>query len=182
MKVNQQVKPIVDVQAGTVTFQIADGKEPLVLDMAKLHPDIVKQAALVGMAQVRIVDAAAVSAADEDGNIIPADKRIALKRERIEALIAHYHTGTAEWSRAASGGGGRSLTVEAIARVRQVEYDQAETMVADFAKKKYEGDTRKALAFLRQGERVAAAMEAIRKERLPAPKVDADKALEEIGG
>lgn len=182
MKVNQQVKPVVDVQAGTVTFQIADGKEPLVLDMAKLHPDIVKQAALVGMAQVRIVDAAAVGAADEDGNIIPADKRIALKRERMSALIEHYHTGTAEWSRAATGGGGgRSLTIEAIARVRQVEYDQAEAMVADFAEKKYAGDTKKALAFLRQGERVAAAMDAIRKERMPAPKVDADKALEEIG-
>jgi len=183
MKSNQQVQPIVADDFASVTFAIADGKEPLVLDMTKLHPDIRKRAAAIGMAQVRIVDAAAIPATDKDGNIIPAAQRLAMKRERMAALIEYYHTGTAEWSRVSEGGGGgKSLTVEAIARVKDISYDEAEAEVVAFAERKFEGDTKKALAFLRQGSRVAEAMEAIRKERMPQPKVDADAALAELGG
>ena len=180
MKENQHVKPIIDVEAGTVTFKVR-GMDDLVLHADKLHPDIIKRAALVGMAQVRIVDAAAVGVADEEGNIIPERQRIATKHANMAALINHYHTGTAEWSRVGSGGGGKSITLEAISRVQNIPYEKAEADVEAYAAKKYEGDTKAALAFLRKGARVAAMIEAIRKERMPQPKVDADEALAELG-
>lgn len=180
MKENQHVKPVVDVEAGTVTFQVK-GHNDIILDIAKLHPDIVKRAALAGMAQVRIVDAAAVGMADDEGNIIPEADRIALKYTRMEELVNHYHTGTSEWSRKGTGGGGfGSITVEAIARVLGMEYAEAEIEVSKYAEKKFGGDTKKALAHFRQGSRVAKAMQEIRAERAPAPKLDADAALDEL--
>ena len=154
MKENQHVKPVVNVEAGTVTFQVK-GHNDIVLDIAKLHPDIVKRAALAGMAQVRIVDAAAVGMADDEGNILPEAERINLKYSRMEALVSHYHTGTSDWSRKGTGSGGfGSITVEAIARVKDVEYAEAEAMVAKYAEAKFGGDTKKALAFFRDGKSV----------------------------
>lgn len=180
MKDNQHVKPVIDVAAGTVTFAVK-GHDDLVLHMDKLHPDIVKRAALVGMAQVRIVDAAAVGMTDDEGNIIPEDDRIALKHSRMAALVEHYETGTAEWSRVGTGGGGRSITVEALARVVFAgDYERAESAVADYAAKKFDGDTKKALAHFREGKRVMDAMAAIRAERTGPAKVDADAALDEL--
>lgn len=109
------------------------------------------------------------------------------KRERIAALMAFYEEGTDDWSRVGVGGGGKSLTVEAIAAEKGIDYDAAETMVEEFAKtgkdgkgNAFNGDTKKALAFLRQGAKVGARMEEIRKARMPAPKVDADAALNEL--
>ncbi len=95
MKDNQHVRPVIDVEAGTVTFEVR-GMDSLVLEWARLHPDVQMRAGLAGMAQVRIVDAAAVGVADDDGNIIPEAERIALKHQRMAALIEHYHSGTAE--------------------------------------------------------------------------------------
>lgn len=180
MKSNQQVKPVINVESGTVTFEVR-GFAPLTLDMERLHPEIVKRAALVGMAQVRIVDAAAIGMEDDDGNIMPEADRIALKRDRMAALIEHYHSGTSEWSRKGTGeGGGRSITVEAIARVKGVDYDTAKSMVARHAEAVCGGDTKKALANLRQAAKVLEAIAAIRAERTPKPKADADALLEEI--
>lgn len=182
MKENQHVKPVVNVETGTVTFQVK-GHNDIVLDIAKLHPDIVKRAALAGMAQVRIVDAAAVGMTDDEGNIIPESRRIDLKYTRMEELVNHYHTGTSEWSRKGSGGGGfGSITIEAIARVKGIEYAEAEAMVALLAKDKFEGDTKKTLAFLRTGGKVMKAIQEIRAERQPAAKIDADAALDELQG
>lgn len=181
MKENQHVKPVIDVEAGQVHFEVK-GMATLTLNMTALHADVVKRAAMVGMAQVRIVDAAAIPAADDDGNIIPEAVRLAMKHEKMAALIAHYESGTAEWSRvSAGGGGGKSITIEAISAIQGKPYDDVKADVAAFAEKKYGGDTKKALAFLRTGSRVAEKIEEIRKSRLPAPKVDADEALAELG-
>ena len=180
LKENQSIKPVIDVDAGTVTFIIRD-REPLTLTIGKLHPDVVKRAALVGMAQVRIVDAAAISATDDDGNLLDAETRLDTKRERMEALVEHYETGTPDWSRKGTGeGGGRSITLEAIARVKSVDYETAKAMVARMAEKAHGGDTKKALAFLRTGRKIAEAVNAIRAERAPAPKIDADNALKDL--
>lgn len=174
----KQIEPVIDLTARTVTFNIADGQPPLVFDMGKAHPDMIARAALVGFAQVRIVDAAAVERQDDDGNVRPEAEMLRLKRERMAALIAHIESGTAEWGRKASGnGGGKSLTIEAIARVKGIGYDDAKAMVARHAEAKYDGDTRKALAALRGGQQVQTAMEAIRKSRQSAPKLDADAEL-----
>jgi len=103
MKDNQHVQPVIDLAGNTVTFKVK-GLSDIVFDMSRVHPDIQRQAALVGMAQVRLVDAAAVGRADKDGLIIPEVERIAMKHANISELVAHYMTGTSEWSRRASGG------------------------------------------------------------------------------
>lgn len=180
MKENQSVKPVVNVDAGTVTFEVK-GMSPLVLEMSRLHPDIIKRAALVGMAQVRIVDAAAVGRADEDGNLIPEGDRLQTKYDRMAALIEHYHSGTAEWSRRAEGGGGRvALALEALAELKGMSVEKAEEGLKDFAAKKFNNDTKEALKYLAQGERMQKKILEIRTRRAGAGKVDADQALSEI--
>src|SRR5262245_56068561 len=180
MKENQHVQPIVDVEAGTVTFR-TKGHPDQVLEWAKLSPTVQKRAGLVGMAQVRIVDAAAVPMTDDDGNILSESTRIQMKFDRMGRLIEHYHTGTEQWTLQQAGGGGRSITIEAIARVKGMDYDTAKAEVEKFAVAKHGGDTKAALAFFRGSKSVSEAMQAIRAERMPAPKVDADKALTELG-
>lgn len=184
MKGNQHVKPIIDVEKNEVRFVIADGGAELVLHMDLCAEVVRKRAALAGMAQVRIVDAAAVELQDDEGNVIPAEDRIATKRERMARLIAHYETGTTDWTlRQAGGGSARSLTVDAIARVKACSYEAADAYVTEYAARNYEGDRKECLAFLRDGKRIAEAMDAIRAERNAkrAHKVDADAALEEMG-
>lgn len=124
----------------------------------------------------RLRDAAAVGRDEETGQ--PATP--AYKGARVERLIEHYESGAEEWT-LVGGGGGRSLTIEAIARVKGMTYEEAEAEVAKFAAKpEYAGDTKAALAFLRKGKRVMDAMAEIRKEREGAPKIDADAALDEM--
>lgn len=183
MKENQHVKPIIADGFMSVAFEVK-GHPTLTLDMSKLHPDVIRRAAAVGFAQVRIVDAAAVGMTDEEGNILSEAERIATKHERMAALIAHYESGTSEWSRVGTGtGGGKSITLEAIARVQfNGDYEKAKAEVEKFAEAKFEKDTKKALAFLRTGERVQKMIAQIKTERTPAPKVDADNALNELKG
>lgn len=180
MKENQHVKPVIAADFGTITFEVK-GHPTLTLNIGKIHADVLKRAACVGLAQVRVVDAAAIPATRKDGTIMPEAERLALKHSRMAELIEHLESGSAEWSRVSEGGGGKSITIEAIARVQGVDYAKAETDVEEFAKRDpYKGDTKKALAFLRTGKRVMEAMEAIRKERTPAPVVDADAALNDL--
>jgi hypothetical protein len=180
LKVNQQVKPVIDVEAGIVNFHVKGFNEPLTLHLDKLHPSIIRRAALAGMAQVRIVDAAAISAQDDDGNIIPIDDRAIIKYGNMKGLIDHYETGTDQWTVTGSGGGARSITIEAIARVQNVDYDTAVKMVDAHAEKKYDGNRKKALAKLRGAADVIRAMQEIRAERIPTAKVDANAELAEL--
>ena len=182
LKENQHVQPVVDTENGTVTFRTR-GMPDLVLHWNKLHPKVQMRAGLAGMAQVRIVDAAAVGVADrKTGAIIPEGERIELKHERMARLVAHYESGTEDWSRVSEGGGGRSITVEAIARVKGMTYEVAEAECERIADLHHGGDTKKALAFLRGAGAVQKEMAVIRAERTKAPVLDADKALEELGG
>lgn len=159
---------------GTLTFNVL-GAGLIVFDPTKADQSNRLHAELHGWKQ-RISDAAAISRDEETGKPASPQEKLDAMRE----LVAHYESGLAEWSRVGQGGGGKSLTIEAIASIKGIEYDQAEEYVADFAAKKYAGDTKKALAFLRTGSRVAEKMEEMRKARMPAPKVDADAALDEL--
>lgn len=159
---------------GTLAFIIA-GEEPVVFNPAKAHPSNRARAEQRGWKE-RAVDAAALSRDTMNGaSATPSEKRAA-----ILALMSWYMEGGEEWSRHGGGVGGLSLTLEAVAKVRGVTYEAAEASVEAYAKEKFEGDMKKALAFLRQGERVMAAMDEIRKGRMGAPKVDADAALGEL--
>lgn len=184
MKANQQVQPIINELANTVTFAIGDGGEPLVLDMNKVHASIVARAALVGMAQVRIVDAAAVSATDKEGNIRSNAERMALKRARMAALIAHYESGSDQWTiRQSSGPADVGITMEAIAAVLGIALSDVAARLDRMAEK-VGVERKKILADLATDEKVAAEMDRIRAERRKnAPKkVDTSALLAELQG
>ena len=181
MKENQHVQPVIDVEHQCISFNIADGKPALVLHMAKVHQAIIERAAYVGLAQVRVVDAAAIGAADDDGNILSPAERIAEKRRRMAELIEYLETGTDQWSRTGAGGGARSITVEAAARVRGVEYDVALGWIDEYASRKFAGNRKKALAKLREASDILRAIRVLRDARMPAARVDADAALAELG-
>jgi hypothetical protein len=166
----------------TVTFHMADGLAPIVLHMDRLSPEVLRRAACVGMAQVRIIDAAAVPATDADGLIVPRAERLALKRERMSALVAHYETGTTEWNRRRAAGegrgdGGAGLTILALMRVYGNTAEQAEGTITRTMEKK--GLDRKgALKLWASTDKVAAAIAEIKAERAragaSAASVDAD--------
>lgn len=190
MKTNQQVKPVIDLAARTVMFEVR-GKPSLVLHLDRLHADIIARAALVGMAQTRIVDAAAIGTTDAEGRVIPQAERIEIKYERMRALIEHYETGTDQWTRGGqgAGGGAGSITIAAIARVRGIMLEEATAAVEAYVDREAACatprfvDVKGALAFLRRGKAVREAIEALRRERdasLPAA-LDADEALAELG-
>lgn len=185
MKDNQHVKPEINVETGIITFKLK-GLADLTFDTNKCSLKVMKRAGMVGMAQVRIMDCAAIPMQDKDGNIIPEAKRIEMKRERMAEAIEHYETGTEEWSRVSEGGFGKSITLEAIAELKGVTYEEAEKFVEDsFATAKDSDgkgfkDAKGYMAYLRQGPKLAAKIEEIRKRRLPAPKVDADAALDAL--
>lgn len=166
MKENQTVKPVIAPDFSTVSFEVRE-METLVLHMDKLHPDIIRRAACVGFAQVRIVDAAAIPATDKDGNIIPADERTKMKHEKMAALIAHYETGTAEWSRVSEGGAEGGLLAQALKRLYP---DKSDADIAAFL----EPLTAKQAAALREDDAVAPHIAAIKAERA-ARKPAADK-------
>ena len=124
----------------------------------------------------RLVDAAAMSRDAETGKpASPADKY-----EAIKELAEYYMNGAEEWARRGAGGGGQSITLQAIARVKAITYAQAEEFVGRYAQAHYKGDTKSTLAFLRSGATVGAMILTIRAERQPAPVLDADKALDEV--
>ena len=160
----------------TITFNVRDAGE-VVLNTSRLHDDIMQRAAVHGLIQ-RISDAAALSRdADTGKSASPADKLAAM-----QALVSHYETGTSEWKRAGTGeGGGKSITVEAIARVKQIPYETALDYVNRYAEAKFGGNGKKCLAFLRQSAQVIDAIAEIRKARTSGPKIDADAALSELG-
>lgn len=179
MKDNQQVKPVIDVAAGTVTFEFR-GAEPLVFHADRAHPDVMARAALVGMAQVRLADAAAVSRQAPDGTIRTADEMVALKRAGIARLIEHYESGAAEWSPARGEGRGTEggLTIRAVAAVQGLDVATMTARIAELAEKR--GTTTRAiLAKLATAPAVVAKIAEFRAA-MPAA-ADADALLSELG-
>jgi hypothetical protein len=163
------------LESGAIRFNVR-GAGFVDFNLQKVHAANRDYAALHGFIQ-RISDGAAMSRDSTNGApASPADKLAAMER-----LVEHYESGSDQWRLTATGeGGGRSITVEAIAQVQSVDYDTAYARVEAFAAKRFEGDTKKALAFFRDSEKVRTAMDAIKASRVGAPKIDADAALNEL--
>ena len=163
------------LESGSLRFTVLGAGE-VMFNPANVHPANRAYAELHGWKQ-RIVDGAAISRDDVTGKpASPTDKLAAM-----QSLAEHYMSGAEGWSRAGTGGGGKSITLEAIARVSfKGDYEAAERSVESFAGEKFAGDRKKALAFLATGKRVMEMKAAIQAERTPAPKVDADAALNEL--
>lgn len=180
--VSEELISLTIVVPKTLTFFVKDNGD-VSLDLSKVSPENMGRACMHGWLQ-RLPDAAAISRTDADGNFIPEATRTRMKKEGINDLCIHYESGTTEWSRKPSGdgSGNRSITIEAIARVKGRDYDAAKIFVEEHAKMHNGGDTKKALAFLRTGKRVAEAIIAIRNERAAASSgnQDADAMLDEM--
>lgn len=171
----QKSNSVVTVQQveGKIAFNVL-GVGILTFDPTKVDAANRTHAEFHGWKQ-RIVDGAAISRDTTTGQ--PATPKE--KYDAMAELIAHYESGSAEWSRAGGGGGGKSITIEAIARVQNLSYEAAEAEVDAMAVKRNE-ERKKTLAFLGTGARVMAAIKAIRDERMPTPVVDADEALDAL--
>jgi len=177
METKRKSNSVVTVQQTEtgLTFNVIGAGE-FTLDMGKLHSDVLQRAAFHGMKQ-RIADAAAIARDQSTGqSASPTDKYAAMK-----ALADHYMTGTAEWSRRGEGGGGaKSITIEAIARVQGVDYATAEDAVNRLAMRKFDNDRAAALRELSKSPKVQSAIAAIRAERIPKSDINADALLTEL--
>ena len=167
------IKSTVDMDAGTITFDVAGAGEA-VLRVERLSSDLFQHAAYHGLKQ-RIGDAAALSRDTATGApASPADKLAEMQR-----VIAHLESGTSEWSmKPAGGGGGESLTLRAVAQHKGLSIESARERVQAYADAKLGGDFKKALAQLRLAPAIAEIMAQMRATK-PA-RIDADAALGEI--
>ena len=180
MKDNQLISPQIADDFTKVTFEVK-GMPSLILDMMKLHPDIIKRAACVGMAQVRIIDAAAISRADSDGTVRTPKEMLELKRAKMSELIDHYMTGTSEWNRKRAAGGGAAKDVSGITlKAMQRVWPDKDCEALAFRMEQKRGISRReAYAVFAQTREVAAAIAAIKSERA---NVSADDLLAEMDG
>lgn len=84
-----------------VTFTVL-GAGKMTLEFAKMSDENQKRAMVHGMIQ-RISDAAAISRNPDTGKPATAQE----KYDRMAQLVAHYESGTSEWSRVGQGGGNK---------------------------------------------------------------------------
>jgi hypothetical protein len=110
------------------------------LNLTAVHAANKERAIIHGMIQ-RIGDGGAVERMDKATGTIRTDAEMdAIKRARLEALIAHYNSGTPDWNLVRSNTGGgvdtSGLTIEAISRVYGWSVTDTERKVDTLAQKK----------------------------------------------
>lgn len=131
-------------------------------DLRKVHPNNAQHAAMHGFIQ-RISDAAAMSRDTKTGEAAsPADKLEAMRR-----LVAHYESGTPEWSRVREAGPKGGLLFDALCEV--YGHKKAPTEIREWL------DTLsdKEQAALREDDTIAPVIARIKAERAKdAPKMD----------
>lgn len=178
MKDNQLISPKISDDLTKVTFEVK-GMSSLVLDMTKLHADVRMRAACVGMAQVRIIDAAAISRADSEGRVRTPKEMLELKHAKMAELIEHYMTGTSEWNRKRGAGGGATKDVSGITlKAMQRVWPDKDCEALAFRMEQKRGISRReAYAVFAQTKEVAAAIAAIKAERAT---VSADDLIAEM--
>lgn len=163
MKANQIVGYAFE-PGGVIRFTVK-GHADLTLDTAKVHQDNMDRAAMVGLAQVRIVDMAAIGRADSKGNIRHETDRTRMKWERMKQGIEHLESGSSAWRV-----GGREpvaddheFTVRAIGQVKGLDYAAASGLVDLWATQ--HGCSRKAVLDAFAGDtQIAEAVRAMRAE------------------
>lgn len=177
MKENQQINPVVADDGMSIEFQLR-GMPSLKFDLRKVSEINRNRAAAVGFADVRIVNAAAISRNAPDGSIRSATEMLKLKREKMEALIQHYESGTIEWRvKRASNGESRDTSGITLQAMQRVWPDKDCEALAWRLEQKRGISRREAYAIFAQTKEVAAAIAAIKAERAT---VSADDLLDEM--
>ena len=148
------IKKIVNDEAQTVTFDFGDGAEPIVVRLSEMPAEIVTRLALHGISQ-KVGDsyASAAKAVDEG----EADSPEAYARQRVTDVTGLLKSG--DWAAAREGAGVTrvNLLVEAYARVKDCDIEQALRVIDSL-----DEDQTKAA---RKHPAIAAAMKVIKAER-----------------
>lgn len=172
MKSNATMAVEIDQPNNRITFSVRDVGD-IVLDMTALSPDVLAYAAYHGMKQ-RIADAAAMSRNPDTGApATPQDKF-----DAMQALVAHYATGTSEWAvRVASGGAAKpsGLTLRALADVQGLDIATMRSRLEALAERK----ATTTAALLRELAKAPAVAKRI-AELKAASSPDADELLGEL--
>ncbi len=139
----------VDVEKQTLTARVvASGKE-YVLDMATVSPECRSYAALHGMKQ-RVVDNTAIERKTKDGRVRTPAEMAKLREEALAEMIAHYASGSPNWSVREPGKGKSAPAIdlwEVVAAVETVTGKPRETVLAMFDRRAAAaGATRQAIA------------------------------------
>lgn len=123
---------------GQMWFQVRNHKK-FTFDTTKAHSECQFRARMSGW-EDRIIDAAAVSKSDKDGNLIPDAVRFDTMDKRMRALAQHYESGTAQWAlRSESIPDMRDQWVkQAVAETLKWNVDVLETKLAQLAEKRRE--------------------------------------------
>jgi hypothetical protein len=102
------IKTTINESIGTVTWTATDGAS-VTIHLERLHPSNKAYAALHGLKQ-KCGDAAAIGRSEVTGKSADDGEKLAAIRE----VVDHLESGSAEWNRKGSGGGGDSALVAAI--------------------------------------------------------------------
>lgn len=155
---------------GTLSLDCATG-DIAVVELGKLTPEILAQAALHGLKQ-KLVDAAAISRNPDTGKpATPEDKWAAVME------VFNRITGSAPtWNKTREGGTGGSggLLFRALCRLYPAK-------TPDALREYLDGKTEPEKTALRKNPRVAKVIEDIRLEMGKASDVDTDEMLSELG-
>jgi len=178
MKENQQIKPIIAPDGLSIEFEFR-GLPSLFFNLRKVSEVNMRRAAAVGFSDVRIVNAAAISRNAPDGSVRSPAEMLKLKREKMEALILNYETGTPEWRlpRATGGGGKRDLSGITLQAMQRVWPDKDCEALAWRLEQKRGISRREAYAEFAKTKQVAEAIAAIKAERAT---IDSDDLLAEM--
>lgn len=166
LKSNSIITHTVDDEGSAITFHVR-GAGDVTLRLDALHAAIMNRAAVHGLIQ-RISDAAALSRDSETGQpATPQDKLEAMAR-----LVAHYMSGTDQWSRVAAGAPKGGLLFKALCRM--YEGDKTPDEIREFI----DGLSDKEQSGLRRDEEVSAMIRTIEAEQAKsAPSVDTKSIL-----
>ena len=157
------------LSAGVIRFHVK-GAGFVDFDTTKVHVDVAVRAAQHGFIQ-RISDAAAISRDPETGRPATAEEKMA----KMAALIAHYETGTAEWSRVQAGGPKGGLLFDALCRL--YGHQKAPSDIRTWL----DGLSDKEQAALREDATIAPVIAAIKAERAKdQPKMDTASLLADL--
>jgi hypothetical protein len=150
-KSNSVVTHALGEDGHVIAFKVLNAGE-FQFDVRKVHPNMLRRAALHGFVQ-RIADAAAKSRdADTGKPATPADKLEAMRR-----VADHYASGVDQWAlvRAEGGGAGPSIVVRAFAALQGMPVADAHTRIKELAEKR-RLTTKAVLAQLRKTDTIRA--------------------------
>lgn len=158
-----------------ITFTVS-GVGELRLEYATLSQTVRDHAVFHGL-KARITDAAALERNPDTGK--PATPQA--KFDEMARLVAHYQTGTTDWSIRREGGGGENreggVTLRALANVQKTDISTMREKVERMAEKN--GTTTRAiLAKLATQSAVAAEIARLKSATVA---IDADELLAELG-